>query len=418
MARPLLRVASAACLAWLVTANLQADDWPAWRGPRGDGHCLDTGYPLEWSATKNVRWKVPLPGPGNSTPVICGQRVFVSCASNAGQVRSLICFQRDAGSSLWQQDVEYTEEEPSHTNNPYCSASPVTDGERVIVWHGSAGLYAYDVDGTRLWHRDLGKFEHVWGNCSSPLIHGDLVILNAGPGLNAYLTAVDKHTGTDVWRRDFPDMVSQEIDELRGSWSTPVIASLGGRDLLLVSLPLRLHALDPLTGSDIWSCEGLGKVSYTSPLPSEEAIVAMSGYHGPAMGVKPGGNGDVTSTHRLWIHEEAPPQRVGAGVIVKDCVYILNEPGIAWCIDLLTGEILWKQRLSTAPSWSSACYADGRLYVNDLEGTTFVLQPDESECIVLARNELGEQMRASLAFSQGQIFARTYQHLFCLEVAK
>ena len=159
-------------------------------------------------------------------------------------------------------------------------------------------------------------------------------------------------------------------------------------------------------------------LTYASPLPSEKAIVAMSGYHGPAMGVRPGGHGDVTRTHRLWIHEEAPPQRVGSGITVGNCAYILNEPGICWCIDLATGDVLWKQRLGTGPSWSSMCYADGRLYINNMEGTTFVLQPDEAECIVLAKNELGEQMRASLALSQGQIFARTLEHLFCLESTK
>ena len=414
MARPLLLFA----LVWFATAGLQAEDWPAWRGPQGNGHCVDTGFPLQWSATENVKWKVPLPGPGNSTPVVAGQRVFISSASTSGRLRSLACYQRDTGSKLWQQDVEYAEEEPSHPNNPFCSSSPVTDGERVIVWHGSAGLHAYDVDGTKLWSRDLGRFQHMWGNGSSPVIYRDLVVLNAGPGLSAFVMALDKRTGAEVWRRDFPDMVSQKIDEFRGSWSTPVVASLGGQDLLLISLPLRLHALDPLTGSDVWSCDGLGKLTYTSPLPSEEAIVAMSGYHGPAMGVKPGGQGDVTRTHRLWIHEDSPPQRVGSGIIVDGYVYILNEPGIAWCIELSTGDVLWKQRLGTGPSWSSMCYADGRLYVNNMAGTTFVLQPDQSECTVLAKNELGEQMRASLAFSQGQIFARTYEHLYCLESAK
>ncbi|MHB0955135.1 MAG: outer membrane protein assembly factor BamB family protein [Pirellulaceae bacterium] len=401
----------------LLMTGLRAEDWSGWRGPRGDGHSADTGFPLQWSATEHVRWKVGLPGPGNSTPVVAGECVFVSCASNEGRTRSLLCFQRESGNKLWQKDIEYAEEEPSHPTNPYCSSSPVTDGQRVIVWHGSAGLHAYDFAGALLWSCDLGKFQHVWGNGSSPVLYRDIVILNAGPGLTAFVVALDKQTGVEVWRREFPDMVSTKIDEFRGSWSTPVLASQNQQDLLLVSLPLRLVALDPLTGSDVWSCEGLGKLTYASPLPSSEAIVAMSGYHGPALAVKPGGQGDVTQTHRQWIHEETPPQRVGSGIIVDGHVYILNEPGIAWCIELSTGEILWRQRLGSGPSWSSMCYADGRIYVNNMEGTTFVLQPDHSECTVLAKNELGEQMRASLAFSQGQIFARTYENLYCLETA-
>ncbi len=413
MARCLLGVA---IIAWAAAAT-SAGDWPTWRGPNGDGHSPDTGFPLRWSATENVLWKAALPGPGNSTPIVTGSRVFVSCAGNSGHLRSLICFQRDTGARLWQQDVEYAGEEPSHPNNPYCSSSPVTDGERVIVWHGSAGVRAYDVDGTQLWSHDLGPFDHIWGNASSPVIYGDLVILNAGPGLHAFLVALDKRTGAEVWRRDLPGMASQKADEFCGSWSTPVVASIGGRDLLLVIVPLRLYALDPLTGHDIWYCDGLGPVSYASPLPSEDVIIAMSGYHGPAIGVQPGGQGDVTATHRHWIHLDAPPQRVGSGVLVNGYAYILNEPGIAWCLEAVTGEVLWKHRLSTGPSWSSMCYADGRLYVNNMEGTTFVLEPvnpDAPECTVLAKNELGEPMRASLAFSQGRIFLRTLERLYCV----
>lgn len=411
MARAVL-LSTIACLA---AATAAAEDWPAWRGPRGNGHSDETGYPLEWSATSHVKWKVALPGPGNSTPVITGQRVFVSCASQEGRQRGLLCLDRDNGSILWQQRVAYTEPEPTHATNPYCSSSPVTDGQRVIVWHGSAGVHAYTLEGANLWSRDLGEFRHAWGNGSSPLLYRDLVILNAGPGLSAFVIALDKLSGADVWRRDFPDMVSAKLDEFRGSWSTPVIAHCGGQDQLCLSLPLRLHALEPLTGRDIWSCEGLGKLIFTTPLVDDDVVVAMSGYGGPALAVRPGGQGDVTRTHRLWIHEESPPQRVGSGVLVDGYAYILNEPGIAWCLDVATGDVLWKQRLGTGPSWSSLCYADGRLYANNMEGTTFVLAPDHTECTVLAKNELGETMRASLAFSGGQIFARTHEHLYCLE---
>jgi outer membrane protein assembly factor BamB len=411
MARVFL-LCTVACLA---AAAVHAEDWPSWRGPRGNGYSGDTGFPLRWSATEHVKWQVPLPGPGNSTPVVAGQHVFVSCASQEGRLRGLLCLERDTGRTLWQQDVEYAQSDPTHATNPYCSSSPVTDGQCVVVWHGSAGMHAYSVDGTSLWSRDLGEFRHIWGYGSSPVLYRDLVILNAGPGLNAFVTALDKRTGAEVWRRDFPDMVSVKLDEFRGSWSTPMIASCGGQELLFLSLPLRLHALEPLTGNDVWSCEGLGKLTYTTPLVADDAVVAMSGYYGPALAVQPGGQGDVTATHRLWIHDESPPQRVGSGVLVDGYLYILNEPGIAWCIEVATGDVLWKQRLGTGPSWSSMCYADGRLYVNNMEGTTFVLEPDHTECIVLAKNELGETMRASLAFSRGQIFARTYEHLYCLE---
>ena len=170
-----------------------------------------------------------------------------------------------------------------------------------------------------------------------------------------------------------------------------VVEQSGGRQCktaqasLILSLPTRLYALDPLSGEDQWWCEGLGKLIYSSPLVSEDAVVAMSGHHGPAIAVTPGGQGDVTMTHRVWSHNEKPPQRVGSGVVVDDCVYVLNEQGIAWCIELATGDVLWKHRLSETSSWSSMCYADGRIYVNDSHGTTYVLEPADTECTVLAK---------------------------------
>lgn len=251
-----------------------------------------------------------------------------------------------------------------------------------------------------LWHKDLGRFDHIWGNASSPIIYRDLVLLNCGPGLRSFMLALDKNTGQERWRREFPGMASQKLDDFVGSWSSPVIASHDGQDLLLISLPSRLYALDPLNGNEIWSCEGLGKLIYSSPMVSPQAIVAMSGYQGPTLAVKPGGRGDVTATHRLWIHDERPPQRIGTGIIVGDQVYVLNEPGIAWCLDLLTGEILWKHRLSDTSSWSSMCYAAGHIYVNDMHGTTYVLAPSDTEATVLARNPLEERMRLTSIFGR------------------
>jgi len=197
-----------------------------------------------------------------------------------------------------------------------------------------------------------------------------------------------------------------------------MVAKHDGKASLILSLPTRLYALDPLNGKDQWWCEGLGRLVYSSPLVSEDTVVAMSGHHGPTIAVTLGGQGDVTATHRVWSHNEKPPQRVGSGVVVDDCVYILNEQGIAWCIDLASGDVLWKHRLSATSSWSSMCYADGRIYVNDSHGTTYVLEPTDTECTVLAKNVIKERMGASLAFSDGQVFVRTYESLYCIEQSK
>jgi outer membrane protein assembly factor BamB len=405
----------AALLVFCLAVSTSATDWPAWRGPHGDGASEQTGVPVRWSKTENIKWRTPLPGPGNSTPIVWNDRVFLTQATENGRRRSLICFDRESGKPRWEQTIVYEEKELTHNTNPHGASSPVTDGEIVVVWHGSAGLFAYDLDGQELWRVNLGKFEHIWGYASSPVLFENLVILNAGPGLRAFLVALDKRTGNEVWRRDVPEAVSETVEQYRGSWSTPVLSKEPqGRMTLLVSLPQRLHALDPKNGQEIWVCDGLGELVYTSPVAKDDIVVTMSGYHGPSMAVRTGGDGDVTATHRLWQHEERRlnPQRVGSGVIVGGHLYILHDSGIAWCMEIETGKIAWEQRL--APSWSSMCHVDGRLYVAAMNGTTFVVEPDPTECKVIAWNSLGEMTRASLAFSNGDVFIRTYEALYCI----
>jgi outer membrane protein assembly factor BamB len=253
----------------------------------------------------------------------------------------------------------------------------------------------------------------VWGYGSSPLIHENLVILNFGPGLNTFIVALDKKSGDEVWRQEYPAMKSAELGEFHGSWSTPVVHKFGERTLLLLSLPEKLRAVDPKTGADVWTCDGPSKLVYTSPLVAGDVVIAMCGYGGPAIAVKGTGTGDQTE-NRLWIHPRNP-QRVGSGVIVGDYLYILNEPGNAWCLDPKTGDRKWEQRLGMGNSWSSMTYVDGRIYILNTAGTTIVLDPSPDECKVIAENKLGELTRGSHAFSNGQIFIRTYEHLYCIE---
>jgi outer membrane protein assembly factor BamB len=355
----MLRRPIAYLLLSLLIAFLAGADWPQWRGPLGTGLAPDpVGAPIEWSGEKNVRWKTPLPGPGNSTPIVLGQRVLLTGAEEGGKLRSLYCFDRKTGKELWRKDTRYAVPELTHPTNPACASSPVTDGERVFVWHGSAGFFAYDLNGNEVWSKDLGKFEHVWGFASSPIIADDLVILSAGPGLRAFVVAMNPGTGEEAWRFEPKESVSGKVDEFRGSWSTPVLAEIDGRQQLLISLPQRLYSLDPHSGQVIWSCGGLGDLVYTSPLPGDGVVVAMSGYHGPCLAVKTAeASGDVTETHRLWRLDQKPdnPQRVGSGVIVGDYVYIYNEPGIMFCIEARTGKLAWQERLG-GTGWCSACF--------------------------------------------------------------
>ncbi|HEY2412690.1 MAG TPA: PQQ-binding-like beta-propeller repeat protein [Pirellulaceae bacterium] len=397
----------------LVATSATAADWPQWRGPLGTGQCDEKTAPLTWSPTEHIKWKVALDGPGNSTPIVIGEQVFITHARANSGLRGLHCFDRKTGELKWKHEVEYAEKELTHDTNPPCASSPVSDGERIVAWYGSAGLFAYDLNGKELWHKDLGKVEHIWGFGSSPLIHGDLLVLNFGPGLNAFVAAFDKRTGNEVWRKQFTGQVSEKIDEYRGSWSTPVMNRENGRDVLLLSLPERLWAVEPATGNEIWSCGGPSKLFYTSPLIANDIIIAMCGYTGPALAVKSGSAGDQTDK-TLWTHPKNP-QRVGSGVVVAGHIYILNEPGLASCIDAKTGDKKWEQRIGGGQSWCSMVHAAGRLYVGNTAGTTFVLEPNPTECKILAENKLGETMRASHAFSDGQVFMRTYKGLYCVE---
>ena len=413
-------------LTLLTVTSLGAANWPAWRGPYGTGVCTERNLPLRWSTNENVRWRAPLPERGNSTPVIWGNHVFVTQAIEKEGRRLLLCFDKNTGRLLWESGVTYTEKEPTHETNPYCSASPVSDGERVIVSFGSAGLYAYDLAGKELWHRDFGKQLHIWGNAASPVIHDDLCILNVGPGERTFLVAVNKKTGEEKWRVSeaggrFGD--AKPGDDNRavwiGSWTTPIIIDENGKHRLIMSFPKRVAALEPATGKEVWTCSGLNPLVYTSPLHAKDILVTMGGFSGSALAVKTGGMGDVTETHRLWHHPKTK-QRIGSGVIAGDHIYILNDPGVAECFELRTGKLVWEERLKgPAPkssSWSSMVLAGDKIYVSNQGGDTFILEASPTFKTV-ATNSLTEAIQSSIAVSGGQLFIRTYKNLWCIAEA-
>lgn len=412
-----------AILGALASSALGAN-WPAWRGPDGDGRCEETNLPIHWDRKQNVRWQVALPERGNSTPIVWGDRLFLTQAIESEGRRMLMCLDRATGKLLWQRGVKIEGKETTHETNPHSASSPVTDGQRVVAWFGSAGLYCFDFSGKELWHRDLGPQRHIWGYGSSPILHGDLCILNFGPGQPSFLLAVDKKTGQDVWKITEPNADSgekkpeQEKAFWVGSWSTPVIIDTGSRTELLLSGPNRLIAFEPKTGRDLWTCAGLNPLVYTSPIydRAKNIVVALGGYSGMAIAVKAGGSGDVTASHRLWHHPKTK-QRIGSGVISDGYIYIHNDPGVAECWELETGRLIWEERLRGSAakndSWSSMVLSGDRLYVINRGGDAFVLRASP-KFEVLATNSIGETTMASLVPSDGEIFIRTYQRLWCI----
>lgn len=398
-----------------------AGDWPGFRGPTGDGMSNETGVPVHWSKEQNVRWKVKLPGPGNSSPIVSGERVFVTCAQDQGKKRGLYCFDRKDGHELWRQVVDFDRVMPTHETNPYCAPTPATDGKRIVVWHGSAGLFCYDLEGKELWRRDLGEFRHQWGYAASPVIYHDRVIQNCAPGDKAFVAAFDLADGRELWRTDEPtdgDGRKRPDGAPMGTWSTPVVAKIDGKDQIVCSLPTRVVAYDPADGKIIWSCEGLhgerGDLAYSSPVIADGLCVAIGGYNGPSMAFKLGGSGEISESNRLWRKPQSP-QSIGSGVIVDGYLYVPDAgPSTIRCLEVATGKEMWADRASGASHWGSIVLAEGRCYVTNQDGTTIVFKPNPEKFELIARNELGEHSNSTPALSNGQIFLRTYENLYCI----
>lgn len=398
----------------------RADNWPMWRGAKGDGTTAETKLPLEWGADQNVRWKIALPDRGNSTPVVWGDRVLLTQAVEKTGQRLLLCMDRKTGRKLWETGTVYPTAELTHGTNPYCSASPATNGERTVVFFASAGVFCYDMEGRELWKRtDLGEQKHIWGNGTSPVISGNRVFLNFGPGEKTVLYCFDLQTGKTLWQHDEPGGASGEGKEKKwlGSWADPLLRNTGSRDELLMAYPGRACAFDPGSGKELWTCEGLNDLVYNSPLYADGMVVAFGGYGGKGLGVRAGGEGDVTQTRRLW-HLPKVSQRIGSGVLYEGHHYILSDGGIAECRDLKTGQMVWSERLKgpgpTGQNWSSLVLSgDGLCYAVNQGGDAFVFRA-APKFELLATNSIGEKVIGSMAVSNGDLFIRSYKNLWCI----
>jgi len=434
MHRSMLKTCAAA--AWsvsLLSSPARADNWPAWRGAEGSGICRETNLPLRWSTNENVRWRVALPDRGNSTPIVWKEQIFIT--QTIENRRTVSCLKRSTGELLWQAGPTWTGPEQTPPDNPSCTPSPVTDGRRVIAWFGSAGVYCYNLSGRELWHRDLGQQSHMWGYAATPVLDGGLCFVNFGPGDRSFLIALDKRTGKTVWQYDVPrygaDMKWSDLGgkdrageptvvETAGSWATPLIVPAGRQNELVVPFAGRLMAFEPRTGALLSTCDGPNIGVYSSPFFGD-GVVALnaSGTTNTLLAVRPGGRGDVTETHRLWIQRPGNNKTcLGAGVIHNGHIYQVNMTGFAECRGLQTGRTVWEERLTGTgarnASWSAPVLAGDRLYLPNKNADVFVLRASPSfEC--LATNSIGgEPMNASLAVSDGEIFIRTDKHLWCI----
>ena len=418
-------------------ATEKQQNWHQWRGPDGNGVALTAHPPLRWDENTNVKWKVPIPGKGKSTPIIWGNKVFVLTAINTDrEVASaakpadqperkfgivfpntlykyvVLCLNRDTGAVLWEQTaVEELPHEGHHGDNSFASASPITDGKHLYVSFGSRGFYCYDLDGNLKWKRDLEDVETrlSFGEGSSPVVHGDSVVLNRDNDGNSQILVLDALRGEPRWQ-------APRAEE--SAWATPLITEYGGTAQVITSASNRVRSYDLKTGKIIWECGGQVGNVIPSPVRWGDYVICMSGYRGSvAMAIPLDARGDITDSKKIaWRYDQDTPY-VPSPVLYGDLLCFNKSNGnVLTGLDAKTGKpVVGPTRMEgIANVYASPVGAAGRIYFVGREGTTVVLNRD-ALTEVLATNRLNEAIDASPAIAGQQLFMRGAKSLYCLE---
>ncbi len=420
----------------LVTLSpCHAEEWPGWRGPRGDGTSLESGVPLEWGPKKNVRWKVAIPGIGHSSPAIWGDRVFVTTciederpkgkkldkkAPRTGK-RVLLCLDRRTGTVTWQRTILSGKLEPKHPLNSFASGTPVTDGTHVWVSFlddPDMRVYCYDVAGNKVWEKSPGKLLSVHGFCTSPILHKNLLILNGDQDARAYLVALDKKTGAERWRADRPNRTR--------SYCTPILIpdpKRPGVTQLVLSGSKCVTGYNADTGDLLWIHRGPTEQYVASLVYLDGVLFLTTGFpHRHLMGISPEGEGDVTgSKHVRWHIPHKINRDHGASYVPSPLghdghFFVVSDAGYLSCLEAKTGKRLWMRQLGTRHS-ASPVLVQGHLVVPDDDGITWVVKAGPAFEVV-HKNVLGEAIFASPAVSRGQLFLRGEKHLYCIGRAR
>jgi outer membrane protein assembly factor BamB len=381
-------------------------DWPEFRGPGGQGHSVERGLPLEWGEGRNVAWKTPVPGLGWSSPVVAGGRVWITTAIEQRGI-SLRALAFDVASGREVVNVEIFKIPASrreiNPKNSWASPTPVIDGDRVYVHFGADGTAALSNTGAILWKARF-DYQSQHGAGGSPIVFGDLLIMNCDGSDVAFVIALDKNTGKVKWKtnRGFP------ADQ---AYTTPLVIRAADRDQLISVGAFRARAYDPLSGREIWRVrydEGFSNVP--RPVFAHGLVYVATGFQQPSLlAVRPDGTGDVTKTHIAWALRRGAPL-TPSPLAVGDELYLVNDGGIATCLDGRTGAVIWQQRLGGTYS-ASPVFADGRIYFLAEQGVTTVIAPGK-EFRRLATNTLDGGLLASMAISGGSLFLRTDSHLY------
>ena len=395
-----------------LSASANAQDWPQFRGPDGQGHSTERDLPVDWSETKNVVWKTEVPGLGWSSPVVAAGRVWLTSSVDVpgrgeGNV-SLRALAFDIATGREVVNVEVFRLTRARTINPknsFASPTPIVDGDRVYVHFGADGTAALSATGEIVWKTRF-PYESQHGAGGSPIVYGDLLIFSCDGSDAAFVVALDKRTGKTRWRTNRRQPADQ-------AYTTPLVIKVGDRDQIVSVGAFRAAAYDPESGKEIW------RVSYADgfsnvprPVFGHGLVYITTGFQQPSLiAVRPDGTGDVTKTHIAWTVSRGAPL-TPSPLLVGDELYIVSDNGIASCLDAVSGAVRWQMRLGGTYS-ASPLFADGRIYFPGENGSTTVILPGR-EFRRAATNPLEGALLASIAVSAGSLYVRSDTHLYRL----
>ncbi len=413
-------------ISWiLLTGTLTAQNWPGWRGPTGDGISAEKELPTSWSPTENIGWKSPIAGDGHSSPIIWENRVFLTTSLTEKNERRLLCLNRLDGKMLWDRVVLNTRPESIHRLNSRASSTPTTDGKHVYVTFllakgeeiiapnvgsermitpGRIIVAAYDFEGNEQWKTDVGAFVSAHGFNTCPVLFEDLVIINGDHDGDAYLVALDAKTGKERWR-------TMRENKTR-SYVTPIIREIGNRTQMILSGSLCVASYDPSTGKRHWILDGPTEQFVASMVYNGEHVFVTGGYpQKHILAIDPNGTGNVTDTHITWRTNRGAAY-VPSPIVSGNHLLVVADSGVAICFDAKNGDRHWRERLDGGHS-PSPVLANGIVYCVSDQGVATVFRLGDTFELI-AKNDLAESVSSSPAISQGQLFIRTHQALYCI----
>lgn len=409
-------------LAALAAQAASPTDWPQFRGPQQDGDAGSAELPIEWGAQQNVVWRKPMPGFGASSPVVIGDRIYVTYYDGYGLSeeepgekqnlkRHLRCVDKASGELIWDQANDENADKAADYRgfialHGFASSTPVVDESGVYVYYGTGGAALYSHDGKRVWQKVLGEKTHAFGTANSPVLYEDLVIINGFVECGA-IVALDKKTGQERWR----------YDQVERAWNTPCLVAVDGKYELVFSSEGTIRALDPATGKELWFCQGIDDYICPSVIAHEGIVFAIGARKSTAVAIRAGGRGDVSQTHRLW--EQGKGSNVSSPVYYDGNLYWASEgKGIVYCADAKSGEIQYEQRLEPRPGriYASPIVAQGKLYYVSRDAGAYVLSA-APEYNLLSHNVIADDdsiFNGSPAISGDKMYLRSDKFLYCI----